>query len=92
MLSTFATLATLALSPVASRPRSVVLTGPVESTAAPRMFTVRVGDRGMLACAGPGKAEQLRIGDQVRVRGTVPVDRLKLAADELLAVEVEVLP
>lgn len=94
MLSTLATLAALAATPAPASPPTtlITITGPVTSQPAPQMFTVQVGDRRVLVYANSAQVQHIRIGRHVQVRGTVPADWLKLAADELQATDVQVQP
>jgi predicted extracellular nuclease len=72
--------------------REQVIEGQVSGVLQPGMFWVQqLGSNKVLVYASAEQARNVRMGDQVKVRGTVPRDWVKLAAHELNAQAIQTL-
>lgn len=65
--------------------RELVVEGRVSSVIEPGMFWVQQGDDKVLVYATAEQARLVRSGSTVKVRGVVPKDWMRLAANELNA-------
>lgn len=73
-------------------PREQVIEGQVSGVLEPGVFWVQqAGSDKVLVYASAEQARNVRTGDQVKVRGTVPRDWVKLAAHELNARAIQTL-
>jgi hypothetical protein len=73
-------------------PREQVIEGQVSGVLEPGVFWVQqAGSDKVLVYASVEQARNVRTGDQVKVRGTVPRDWVKLAAHELNARAIQTL-
>lgn len=81
--------AAIAYSPTAGEQ---VIEGEISGVLEPGVFWLQqAGSDKVLVYASAEQARNLRIGDQVKVRGTVPRDWVRLAAHELNARAIQTL-
>lgn len=69
--------------------RELVVEGQVSSVIEPGLFWVGQGNDKVLIYASAEQSRQVRAGAMVKVRGTVPKDWMRLAANELNASAVQ---